>query len=863
VAAIKFRLKSQVIALARAYRQLVRSIRPRVTQRQSLQPASPSLQALTAAALALPGLMMTSPNVAAQDNEATFQYGYYDEGKRRLFGNNNKLDPIHVDTLNTTGSINLFDRVKFGFNYVQDTWSGATPVATATRGFMSNLVSGASSHVNTGYNYVDKNFNRLEEVYNETTGEVRYVKNKQDQQLVHMMTSASPETRKQADFKLGYEWNEAALDLGGGVSVEPDYNSSFVNSNGRWDFNQKLTTLNLGLSYTNSSVNAQRDPNASGYVDYSSQSAPGTGLKDPITGERQDWSTHLGLSQVLNKNAVLDGSFSYTRSTGFLENPYKTSTFIFKDPVALDYLGVPGVYNAEIINVLENRPNVRNQFTWDMRYTQYVNPLNAALHFDYRFFHDNWGINAHTFDAAWDQPVGHGWTVTPRVRYYSQDAADFYQPIFYFNEVKPTRKFGRIDFNKLPISNFSSDQRLSGYGALSGGVTVSKQFAKGISVNAGFEYYTHQGALKLGGGGEGNYADFNYYMINAALNVNLSALSFAGSGDSSHSEHHDHSQHSSHAPAGVMFDHMIGKAGGIMTGYRYMYGRQAGDMLHGVNPVSDKTIANNACGKGKCELAPAYMDMHMHMLDLMYAPTDWLNLMLMPQFMDMDMSLRTLKGVSPVDEHHHDTGGVGDTGMYALFKIFNNPGHHLHTALGFSAPTGDVGIMLRPGGHHGGPGGFIHYGMQLGSGTWDFKPSITYTGQQNKWSWGAQLNGTLRMEDRNASGFAFGDIFQSTAWGSYNLLNWLSTSVRAVYTEQGKVRGGFNGIHPTDGSVDFAKNYGGHYWDVGFGINASIPSGELAGNRFSFEWLEPVEDKVNGYQLEREGALSATWSYAF
>jgi hypothetical protein len=29
------------------------------------------------------------------------------------------------------------------------------------------------------------------------------------------------------------------------------------------------------------------------------------------------------------------------------------------------------------------------------------------------------------------------------------------------------------------------------------------------------------------------------------------------------------------------------------------------------------------------------------------------------------------------------------------------------------------------------------------------------------------------------------------------------------------------------------------------------------------EWLQPVEDDVNGYQLERDGALSATWSVAF
>jgi hypothetical protein len=42
-----------------------------------------------------------------------------------------------------------------------------------------------------------------------------------------------------------------------------------------------------------------------------------------------------------------------------------------------------------------------------------------------------------------------------------------------------------------------------------------------------------------------------------------------------------------------------------------------------------------------------------------------------------------------------------------------------------------------------------------------------------------------------------------------------------------------------------------------------MPSGKLQGNSLSVEWLQPVLDDVNGYQLPREGALSATWSYMF
>jgi hypothetical protein len=900
-------------------------IKPKSTRnacKKQCKPSSPinaSLQALTAAALALPGLMPASTSAA--EEEASFQYGHYQEGRRDLAGVNSRFNPIEVDTIQGSGKIKLSDRIKFAFDYIQDTWSGATPVATAPLSFGGNkeggIIAGATPLLKHNTVYFDRELNPLKR--DPSTGQFT-----KDSQLVHTLSTASPETRKQGNFKLGYEWDEAALDVGGGISTERDYESRFGSLAGRLDFNQKRTSLNLGLSYTNSDTNARLDHDATPYIHdtaaglraYNSTSTNSQieleGGNKVLTGNRQDWATTLGLTQVLNKNALIETGVGYTRSTGYLANPYKAVEAAFINP------GQTGdVLSGLAIGLLEKRPDERDQLTANMRYVQYIEGLDAAVHLDYRFFHDDWGINAHTFEADWSQPLGNGWTVTPRIRYYSQDAADFYTPYLVSQQAysrpavdangnrillnanapntgleyvydagtgnyvdqsggripesqfNPIPKTAYFDPKKLP-AHYSSDQRLSGYGALSGGITVSKQFAKGVSLEAGAEYYTHAGSLKLGGSGEGAYADFDFYMVNAALKVDLSALSLSGG---EHAHHHHGGHNGGHAPAGVMFDHMLSTPGDFMVGYRYMYGTQAGAMLHGSNEVSDQTIASNGCEGNPCFLAPSGMNMHMHMLDLMYAPTDWLNLMLMPQFVAMDMTMRRLDGApSPSTDtqreliihhtlHQSETGGVGDTGLYAMFKLFDRPNHHLHATLGLSAPTGDVGIRLRD--THRIEAGFIHYGMQLGSGTWDFKPSITYTGQMDQWSWGAQLSGTKRLEDKNDSGFAFGDIFQSTAWGSYSLLNWLSASVRGVYTIQGSIRGGYNGVFNPLGPMDYASSYGGRYWDVGFGLNAVVPSGSLAGNRLGVEWLQPVHDDVNGYQLPRDGALSATWSYAF
>ena len=575
--------------------------------------------------------------------------------------------------------------------------------------------------------------------------------------------------------------------------------------------------------------------------------------------------------------------------------------------------------------------------SWDLGYSQFIQPVDAALHLKYQFFHDDWGINAHTFEGDWVQPLGAGWTLTPRIRYYSQEAADFYGSYFITLNKRPGRdENGQNIFDpNLVQPYFSSDQRLSGFGTLSGGVTVAKQFAKGLSLEAGFEYYTHQGGLKLGGGGEQDFADFDYWVANAALKVNLAAL---GQGIASGADGHDHNRHSRHgnAPAGVMFAHALDKAGDIMLGYRYMWNNQDGNMLHQDSAVSLANLQNKACisGKGRlntCFAAPDSMAMHMHMLDLMVAPTDWLTLMLMPQFVTMDMGLRTIPvrdlpanvEASPNLSHHvangHETGGIGDTGMYGLFKLWDKPNHKVNLGLGFSAPTGDVDNQLRNA--HGSGSSLIHYNMQLGSGTWDFKPSLIYTGKVDKFSWGAQVSGTKRMESRNKSGFALGDMFQGTAWGGYDLTRWLSASVRGVYTWQGRTKGeyprnkidftptpeaeacpnenfiiddgngnisidqaGFNqciveirnanieglkaAIYTDDATyrsnpADLPSNSGGHYVDLGLGLNVNIPDGAFAGNRLAFEWLQPVYTRQTGYQLDRDGALSFTWSYGF
>ena len=120
----------------------------------------------------------------------------------------------------------------------------------------------------------------------------------------------------------------------------------------------------------------------------------------------------------------------------------------------------------------------------------------------------------------------------------------------------------------------------------------------------------------------------------------------------------------------------------------------------------------------------------------------------------------------------------------------------------------------------------------------------------------------IRMQGANASGYALGNVAQGTAWVAYTSDTGLSATLRAAYTWQGAIRGAFDGTQYKLSPMDYPSNYGGRFWDVGAGLVYNF-TGALAGNQLSMEWMQPVHDDFDGYQLTRRGTLNAAWSYAF
>ena len=847
---------------------------------------STALVKLTAAALALPGLSLAPRAEALIDDPVSMQYGYYKQTPWQLLGGlKSQYSPLTVENIEGNGILTFPDHWKFSFGYVQDTWSGATPVTSAPYALGGNnpTLAGASPLVRgNGTILYDKKLTPWLLDPNSAT----YVP---DARMVQTVASASPEIRNSGSFRLGREWEDMAFNVAGGVSDEPDYSSAYGGLNGLVNFNDKQTALNYGIDYTNSSVYALINPSYAPYVDksyYASrgqlqvESGPNGTKVEHLTGIRQDWNFHLNLSQVVNRGLLVQTGIGFVRSQGYLANPYKAVDMVFvntkEDPVPQPdgEAPLPPLWAPSVQAAIERRPDFRDQGIWDLRFVQYVDDFDAAVHGGYRFFIDSWGISAHTFDVDWVQPIEE-WSVTPRFRYYSQSGAGFYQPYFLFSGSEPTIG-DRFNLAGVPLSAYSSDWRLAAYGSVSAGVTVARSIGKAMAFEAGFEWYRHAGDLRMGGAGagQGSWSNVDYYQFNAALRVDLSAVS-KGSGDvpdNGHAGHSGHDHRQQHigmdGPAGLLFNHMLANAGDTMVGVRYNYGFQSGDMMHGTSKVPDLQIVNQGCGPLlKCRYTPKNMDMSMVMVDIMYAPTDWMTLMLMPQFMSMDMHLRTLEGAPPPtpDDIHalhganpfHASSGVGDIFMGSLFKLYEVPGHKIHLTAGFTAPTGSVNQRVN------GNSEFEHYGMQLGTGTWNAWPSLSYNGYSGDWNWGGQLSGNVPLETHNDSGFASGTMFQSTAWGGYQLQDWLQGSVRALFTSQAQISGQYYGNFVPTGPMDMPQSYGGKFLDIGVGLNAHVKSGDFEGNHFGIEWLQPAYNDYNGYQLERKGSLWASWGLSF
>jgi hypothetical protein len=322
-----------------------------------------------------------------------------------------------------------------------------------------------------------------------------------------------------------------------------------------------------------------------------------------------------------------------------------------------------------------------------------------------------------------------------------------------------------------------------------------------------------------------------------------------------------------HAPISVMGDHTHAKSGWMMS-YRTMHMDMDG-MRDGTDRVSSGDVFAESYS-----VTPESMSMEMHMLGLMYAPTDKLTLMLMSNYTDIEMDHRIFsQGAANMINNGStkfttETSGLGDVKIGGLYRFYLKENRKAHLGLSLSLPTGSIDEKDTTPGMGGPANRQLPAPMQLGSGTYDLLPSLTYVQQFEDWSYGAQANAIIRLESENDNGYRLGDVFGATTWVGSNLNEWIGINTGLNYTYTSKLKGsqddvGTMGPNGKSVTTAYESNTGGERLDAIFGINLYVPTGSLKGQRIAIDLRLPLWQDLNGYQLETDYALTLGWQMAF
>ena len=295
-----------------------------------------------------------------------------------------------------------------------------------------------------------------------------------DKLLLVMTQATIDEARTDALGKATLLFDRGSASLSSGVSVENDYLAFNGGLEGERAFNEKNTTLSGGLGFS---------------VDRITPTDAEQFQRDDEEN-KQTGSLFVGLAQVLGRNAAIQSTLQYQLANGFLDDPYKTAW--------IDDIGTP---------VPDSRPDMRHQLSWLTRYRQHIGFLRGTLHADYRFYYDDWSINAHTFEVSWYQMLWQSFRLIPSVRYYSQSQSDFYAPYY-----RSERSDGL----------YSSDYRLSPFGALTWRVKGEMRFQLynlDMLANLAYERYTSSGSLALGDVETANPGLVDFEMLSTGLTM--------------------------------------------------------------------------------------------------------------------------------------------------------------------------------------------------------------------------------------------------------------------------------------------------------------------------------------------------------
>ena len=359
---------------------------------------SKPLMALTAAALSLPGMTVKTANAQTVPEDFSFDYRFTEYQE----------EAQEASTTNTGESVERYAIEIQQFGIVAPLSSTVVMSLDAS----TETLSGASPW------YIQEDDGQIEQVMSGATIE---------------------EERNEISLGTNIYADNQRLGLSITQSTENDYESTSFNANTSKYFNDDNTTLDLSFSFSDDTITPTQDPMGDTRI---------------TEDDRNTESYSIALSQVINKTFLIGGGFSYTKSKGYLSDPYKL-------------VSVAGALTED------SRPDTREQIAIDVKARKYFEGIEGAFHTDYRYYTNNWGVNSNTISFGWYQNLG-SWQLASSMRYYDQKAANFYSNVFE---------------NVRGDGFYSNDYRLSSFGATSYRVGLTKTFIDVGLITIAYENY--------------------------------------------------------------------------------------------------------------------------------------------------------------------------------------------------------------------------------------------------------------------------------------------------------------------------------------------------------------------------------------
>lgn len=268
------------------------------------------------------------------------------------------------------------------------------------------------------------------------------------------------------EFRVQYERplnRETRISGGLAYSKEYDYTSAAANIGISRDFFEKNTTLSIALAYASDTL----DPEGGVPIPFASMIAPGP--DQPRQGTEEDKTVTdfvLGLSQVINRQTVMQFNYGYSNADGYLTDPFKIVSVVDDTSgETLDY-------------VYENRPDsrVKQNLYWKTKH--YLDSGNV-IDFSYRYLWDDWELSSHTFDLRYRWMINDRHYLEPHLRYYIQEEAEFYAHNLVAGQAVP--------------ADVSADPRLGAFDGITYGFKYGYRITPNQDVSLRLEYYEQKG----------------------------------------------------------------------------------------------------------------------------------------------------------------------------------------------------------------------------------------------------------------------------------------------------------------------------------------------------------------------------------